>query len=1593
MWTNDSPGIGLPASGIGNIPDFTAINKTNGQVVATIIATPISTGFVYIANRSSNSVSIINAATNVVVSTIVVNAIPSGVSINPDGSMVYISMQGSSGIWVFSTATNKVLYTIPVQNPYALAFSPNGSFLYVGNDGSSSVTVINTASHAVTSKIALVGNPYGLSMSPDGAKLYVALEANDEVAVIDTKTNKVINTLATGPVPWGLATSIDGSKLYVAESSSSAIEVFNTTTNSIITNIYLGYLAGPIGITLSPDGNYLYVANDFLNTVSVINTATNSVVSTIPVGNNPYGISISPDGTKVYTTNYGSNNVSVISTASNAVIATISVGLNPDSFGNFATSGVGCSAAKLTITVNPTNALPQTITTSLVTGSINACAGTASANPQLQQFSVSGTNLTGNVIATAPAGFEVSTSPGGSYSGTVTLSQTGGALSNITVYVRSAASAPTGNLTGQVIISSAGAANQTVTVTATVNALPTVNKVTNQTVTNGAATSAVNFTGTGTMFSWTNNTPAIGLAATGTGNIASFTAINTSNSPVVATVTVSPSFQAAAYLANESSTTVSVININTNAVIATIPVGSSPFGVSVSPDGKYVYVGNTGSNSISVISTATNTVIATIPVGSQPFGVLVSTDGSKVYVANYSAGSVSVISTATYKVIATISTGIGAYGIAASPDGSKIYVANQGSATVSVINTATNKVLVNVPVGINPIGLSVNPDGGSVYVANSFSNNVSVINTSTNKVIATIGVGKGPVSIIISKNGEYAYVVNQESGSVSVVNTATNTIISTITVGSLPFGASLNPDGSQLYVTNEGSNTVSVINTLTNAVITTIPVGSNPDSFGNFIMENNSCSGTPVNFTITVNPTLIPVIIAGSATGTITACTGTVSSSPDIQQFTVSGSELSGNINAIAPTGFEVSLAPGSGYGNAVTIPETGGTANTTFVYVRSASADPAGSISGNVTLTSTGAPSQTVAITGTINAIPTVNVVPNQIVSNGGATTAVNFTGTGKAFTWVNDTPGIGLAGSGSGNIGSFTSVNTGNNPETATITVTPLSPNNFIGPGKNCPGPPITFTITVNPDIKPTIIVSPVTGTITSCSGTASASPNIQQFMVSGVKVTDNIAITAPAGFELSLTSGSNYGSSLVLSQTDGTVNNTLIYVRSAAADLTGTISGNILLSSTGAATQIVAVNGIVNALPALNAVISQTVNNGTVTAAVNFTGTGDTFTWVNNMPGIDLPANGVGNIASFVAINTGTTPIIATVTVTPSSSVTGCTGTPVSFTFTVNPFMVIPPALTHGLLSGTIAACSGTASVSPYIQQFTLSGSNLISNVNAGVSSGFEISTDPNSGYGSSLILLPTSEAINTIIYIRAAATAASGTLTGTVDITSSGLQSEVSVNGIVNPLPVIGPVLPQQYINGNITQAITFVTNGNNDSWTNDTPGIGLAAGGTGNIPSFTALNTGSNPIIAHISVLPSAPTTGCSGTPVIFTIEVDPVPFPVISATGNPAPLTTVYGTPSPSDMFSVSATALTAGISISPPVGFELSTDDQTFNNTVTVGAPGTLSSTNIFIRLAAVTPGWRLFRQYRINNSQCFQSKYLHADKYRNPCSVRYHR
>jgi uncharacterized repeat protein (TIGR01451 family)/gliding motility-associated-like protein len=179
-----------------------------------------------------------------------------------------------------------------------------------------------------------------------------------------------------------------------------------------------------------------------------------------------------------------------------------------------------------------------------------------------------------------------------------------------------------------------------------------------------------------------------------------------------------------------------------------------------------------------------------------------------------------------------------------------------------------------------------------------------------------------------------------------------------------------------------------------------------------------------------------------------------------------------------------------------------------------------------------------------------------------------------------------------------------------------------------------------------------------------------------------------------------------------------------------------------------------------------------NEAATDPIIFSGTPDgvTFTWTNSNPDIGLAASGTGDIASFTATNSTLAPILATIEVTPVYTNGGidCSGTPVSFTITVNPSG-------HVEDPGNVVVCNNNT-VSPII---------------------FET---------------------------------------------------------------------------GNTGGTTTY-------AWTNNNTSIGLAASGTGDIGSFDAVNTGTEAIVATITVTPTftSGSVSCEGVEEQFTITVNPTP--------------------------------------------------------------------------------------------------------------------
>lgn len=287
-----------------------------------------------------------------------------------------------------------------------------------------------------------------------------------------------------------------------------------------------------------------------------------------------------------------------------------------------------------------------------------------------------------------------------------------------------------------------------------------------------------------------------------------------------------------AYVANSGSNDLSVIDFDSNSVVATISVGQSPNDVKYSPQTEMVYVANSGSDSVSVVDTETAKVVSVIPVGQEPTNIVLAPDGRFCYVTNKGDRTVSVINTNLNKTVRTLRVGAGPKGIAVSNDGDRLYVANTRSNSVSVIDMATASTWVNnasvitsIPVGTKPTAIILSADESKLYVANHDSNDVSVINTATDQVINTVVVDKNPSAFILSPNGKRLFVINQGSGTMTIINTQADAVKRSFKKGA--FAGEIIKGGTA-FLTSKRLNQLIVVDTNKNQTLGVIKVGSAP---------------------------------------------------------------------------------------------------------------------------------------------------------------------------------------------------------------------------------------------------------------------------------------------------------------------------------------------------------------------------------------------------------------------------------------------------------------------------------------------------------------------------------------------------------------------------------------------------------------------------------------------------------------------------------------------------------------------------------------------------------------------------------------------
>ena len=221
---------------------------------------------------------------------------------------------------------------------------------------------------------------------------------------------------------------------------------------------------------------------------------------------------------------------------------------------------------------------------------------------------------------------------------------------------------------------------------------------------------------------------------------------------------------ATAYVTNQFSQELGVVNVASDIQVETVQIGGDPFMVAVSPDGGRIYV-TANTDSLFVLDGSSHTVLTSLPVQGAPNGIAFHPATARVYVSAFVGGTVTEIEGSS--VLRTIPVGGAPQGLALSPDGNDLFVANEDG-PLQVVDLSSGNVTALSGIAESGFGLGQSPDGAVLYVTIPSAGKVVVVDRASREVENTIEVGGRPRRIGFDRSGTTAVVAN-EAGWVDII--------------------------------------------------------------------------------------------------------------------------------------------------------------------------------------------------------------------------------------------------------------------------------------------------------------------------------------------------------------------------------------------------------------------------------------------------------------------------------------------------------------------------------------------------------------------------------------------------------------------------------------------------------------------------------------------------------------------------------------------------------------------------------------------------------------------------------------------------------
>jgi DNA-binding beta-propeller fold protein YncE len=313
-----------------------------------------------------------------------------------------------------------------------------------------------------------------------------------------------------------------------------------------------------------------------------------------------------------------------------------------------------------------------------------------------------------------------------------------------------------------------------------------------------------------------------------------------------------------------------VINARTRKIIAIseISMPSTPHGITLSPDGKYIYLpsgpstaNGRGSAPTAVVDAKTLKLAALINTGGETHHTQIVGDKYVMFDSFRGPLPIFLLDPSTNKVVRGIPAGdfngrpyIGF----PSPDGKFIYVTvrpginrdasgREVDGWLSKINAETMQEAATFPVGPGPVWTAITQDGSTGYVTLGPTNKLVKVDLEKGRILGIAPTGRGPYGIRLSPDEKIAYVANkgeggngQKGATFAAIDTTTMTIVREQL--SCPDGLCqadhiiLSPDGKELWISNN-LGSISVFNRETLQMQTTIQMPKLGDPHGGTFLQ------------------------------------------------------------------------------------------------------------------------------------------------------------------------------------------------------------------------------------------------------------------------------------------------------------------------------------------------------------------------------------------------------------------------------------------------------------------------------------------------------------------------------------------------------------------------------------------------------------------------------------------------------------------------------------------------------------------------------------------------------------------------------------